>query len=540
VGQRLARPAAPADVRALADWAELFDAEFDYLYRTVRSFGLKAADAEDVAQEVFLAMWQRRETYDSRRPLRPWIAGIAFRALLTHRRRGRRELPMGLVEVADDVPCPDEHLESAQARHLVIASLGRVPEKQRAILMMHELDGLSAKEIADELALPLFTVYSRLHRGLRAFAREVRRAQNTEALAPAFRTLSPAALLRQEVGAMKAPAPARQRSSRRLALLLAAGPGVGREAPAPASPGLTGRLFAPMVAASGLLLVGTLAVMISAASPPLTGDVTTPAAVPATPNAGPPARAPVALAERAEAPPPAEDAEAAAAALGRGMVGYWRFDEALGSTVAPDLSGQANNCMLRKLNREKVWSDGAVGGALALTGKGWLECPATGALAGIQDQLTIAAWITRGQKTRNYRALVSRQLETGRLDELFFGFANGDLVFVSHAWNGRVSRPLPADASGWIHVAVTRTPDGTITLFANGAELAHAPSARVTLPRGGNPIIIGASVNDRDPRRTETRFDGAIDELLVYDRALGASEIAALAARQQPRPPPAP
>jgi RNA polymerase sigma-70 factor (ECF subfamily) len=551
VDRRLAAQSAGPGSSELSDWVRLFEAQFDYVYWTLRNFGVSPADAEDLVQEVFLVMWRRRTSYDASRPLRPWIAGIAFRALQEHRRRGRREQPGGLLDAPDEAPCQDEHLEAAQARQLVTGALARVPEKQRVVLVMHEIDGIAMREIAEALSVPLFTLYSRLQRGRRAFAKEVRRAEALSALGAAFAAVPPTALLARSAGTGPAPTRARQRNLGRLrAMLLLGEPGRAHhersgpgQQPAPAPTGVRPRLPVALGAA-GVAASALVALLVLRAAPARR-------ALPSALEAGaaaPGARA--AALERDPAPARAwrasawpvrgqdddgEDAARVSSALARGLVGYWRFDEGRGSTTARDLSGQGNDCSLRRLDPDAVWGDGALSGALALTGRGWLECPVTGALAGLHSEITIGAWVTRGTVLRNYHALVARQKDAGREDEFMFGFANGELVFASHAWRGRLMRPLPPGLGRWFHVAVTRHQDGTVILYADGVELGRAPTGRGVLPGGGNPLIIGAAVNGSDPDRTEARFDGGVDELVIYDRVLAPREIEALAARRQPR-----
>jgi RNA polymerase sigma-70 factor (ECF subfamily) len=144
--------------------------------QVLRKLGASRADAEDLCQEVFLAMWLRRESYDPQRPLRPWLMGIAYRTRLHHLRRGGRERPYALVDRADDAPLPDERLDAESARSLVLAALARLPDRQRRVVVLHDLEEVPIREIADLLAAPLFTVYTRLRTGRLAFAREIRRA----------------------------------------------------------------------------------------------------------------------------------------------------------------------------------------------------------------------------------------------------------------------------------------------------------------------------------------------------------------------------
>lgn len=442
------RGAAPADG---ADWAERLEGQVDFVSRTLRRLGAKPGEVEDLLQEVFLIVCRRRADYDPSRPLRPWIAGIVLKVVQESRRRGWRERLEGFVDAPDQARSPEQQLATAQDRVVVMAALGRLPADQRMLLVMHEIEEVSVRDLADAMSVNLFTLYSRLKRARSTFAKEVRRASLVTGLAKVVD---------------------RRRSRSRLGALLASS----------------------AVALAGLVLV------VFAQWPSWGGG-------------------------RSLVRP-----------VDRGLVGYWRFDERPGSASAHDSSAGANDCLLRRLDPREVWQEGALAGALGLTGRGWLECPHVAAIDRLTDEITIAAWVTRGTDLRDYRAVVARQKDAGREDELLFGFANGQLLFASHSWQGKVVRPLPAGLPPWFHVGVTRRSDGTTILFVNGAELGRETTAGRRLGSPGNALLIGGSLNGSDPHRTNHRFDGAVDELVIFDRALSAAEMAALAARRQPSP----
>ncbi len=92
--------------RHLEGCVAAFGAEFDYIHRSLRRHGISESDADDLAQEVFLIMWRRWPDYDAARPLRPWLAGIAFRVAYNHRDRIAREVPGGLVDTRDQARGP--------------------------------------------------------------------------------------------------------------------------------------------------------------------------------------------------------------------------------------------------------------------------------------------------------------------------------------------------------------------------------------------------------------------------------------------------
>jgi len=119
--------------------------------------------------EVFLVLNRKWSDYDPTRPLRPYLFGIAFRVVAARKRRHEREVPHVFEDMASDGPRPDEALEAARARELVLAALSCVPLARRAVFVMHDIDEVPMREIVKELSLPLFTGYSRLRKARREF-----------------------------------------------------------------------------------------------------------------------------------------------------------------------------------------------------------------------------------------------------------------------------------------------------------------------------------------------------------------------------------
>lgn len=148
---------------------EAFQNEFDYLCRTLRRLGVQSQDLEDEVHEVFLVLDRKWSQFDSTRPLRPYLFGIAFRVVAAHKRQRGRELLLEPQDVADDAPRPDDLAQGARARELVLRALERVPLPRRAVLVMHDIDEVPMREIAQALSVPLFTGYSRLRKARREF-----------------------------------------------------------------------------------------------------------------------------------------------------------------------------------------------------------------------------------------------------------------------------------------------------------------------------------------------------------------------------------
>jgi hypothetical protein len=101
-------------------------------------------------------------------------------------------------------------------------------------------------------------------------------------------------------------------------------------------------------------------------------------------------------------------------------------------------------------------------------------------------------------------------------------------------WGKRsaITAPGRIPAGRWVHLAFTHTADGTTRLYQDGVEVGHSQSRVTSEPALDTPIAIGVDVNG--PGRHELPLLGAVDEVVVYDRALAAQEVAALARGAQP------
>lgn len=152
---------------------QAYSLEFDYLCRTLQRLGIRQADLEDLAHEVFLVLDRKWADYDPSRPLRAYLFGIAFRVAAAHRRRQSREIPGEVPDIADARGDLDEILAAAEARSLVLHALERIALPRRAVFVMHDLDETPMRVIADTLQIPIFTAYSRLRKARQEFERAV-------------------------------------------------------------------------------------------------------------------------------------------------------------------------------------------------------------------------------------------------------------------------------------------------------------------------------------------------------------------------------
>jgi RNA polymerase sigma-70 factor (ECF subfamily) len=121
-------------------------------------------DAEDAAQESFLVALQRLEECRSPERFAGWMMTIVRnRARNLVRRESLRETDPVPLSASTRAPNPDRETERSELQSVLRDALGALPETQREIVLLHDLEGWKHREIADRLAIPSGTVRSHLH-----------------------------------------------------------------------------------------------------------------------------------------------------------------------------------------------------------------------------------------------------------------------------------------------------------------------------------------------------------------------------------------
>jgi RNA polymerase sigma-70 factor (ECF subfamily) len=154
-----------ATQRSRAAFADLFS----YFAPRVKSFmlrlGASDSEAEELAQDAMITVWQKAGLYDSRQAsVSTWIFRIARnRRIDLQRRQNRPELPADdPMLMPPDIEMPDQILSRGQTEELVRERLARLSPDQKVLIQAAFYDGLSHSEIAKAFNLPLGTVKSRI------------------------------------------------------------------------------------------------------------------------------------------------------------------------------------------------------------------------------------------------------------------------------------------------------------------------------------------------------------------------------------------
>ncbi|MEE8191228.1 MAG: RNA polymerase sigma factor [Gemmatimonadales bacterium] len=131
-------------------------------------------EADDAAQDGFLAALRHLGRYDPARPFGPWLLRIVANAASDRQRRRkvRRAEPLS-PRMHDAEPGPDTVTDRSSFRQAVLAALERLPERQRIATVLFDVEGYSHKEISEVLGVPIGTVRSDVFHARRTLRTEL-------------------------------------------------------------------------------------------------------------------------------------------------------------------------------------------------------------------------------------------------------------------------------------------------------------------------------------------------------------------------------
>lgn len=155
--------------------AAVYEAHFRYVWRCLRSLGVRDAQLDDALQDVFVVVQRKLDDFDGGAELRTWLYAIALRIARKYRERAQRE-PLPL-ELQPEPASPDVEGTATQHERLALARLAleALSDDQREVFVLARVEQMSAPEIVEVVGIPLNTVYSRLRAARLAFEAEVAR-----------------------------------------------------------------------------------------------------------------------------------------------------------------------------------------------------------------------------------------------------------------------------------------------------------------------------------------------------------------------------
>lgn len=162
-----------------ADWSALYQRLEKPLYNAAYRYVWQKQEAQDLVQEAFLQLWQRRQQIGRATADRYlWVATLN----LARKRRRWRALRQFLQfedvpELVAETASPEQQLSQEQQQQRLLQAIDGLSEKLRSVLLLTEFSDYSYEVIAEMLAIPAGTVASRRHLALKQLRGELRAQQ---------------------------------------------------------------------------------------------------------------------------------------------------------------------------------------------------------------------------------------------------------------------------------------------------------------------------------------------------------------------------
>lgn len=150
---------------------KLLQPHLHQLYKLAYRFTGQRADAEDLVQDVVLKLYPRMREMQKIEQLSPWLARVLYRHFVD-RVRSRQRSPLHLVdenesdldEREDAIAEPTENVEAVLLQHRLQQALNQLNEDQRALMILHDVEGYTLNEIHGMHDVSIGTLKSRLSR----------------------------------------------------------------------------------------------------------------------------------------------------------------------------------------------------------------------------------------------------------------------------------------------------------------------------------------------------------------------------------------
>lgn len=150
---------------------EVYETYFAFVWRSAMTRGVPHGAVDDVVQEVFMVVHRKLPAFEGRASLRTWLSIIVRRVARDHlRKRGNAPVgePLGDDEVSS-LQGPAEAWERKVAAKILADVLARMSDIQREVFIMHEIEQMTGREIAESLDVNENTVHTRLRAARQLF-----------------------------------------------------------------------------------------------------------------------------------------------------------------------------------------------------------------------------------------------------------------------------------------------------------------------------------------------------------------------------------
>ncbi|PEU22781.1 sigma-70 family RNA polymerase sigma factor [Bacillus wiedmannii] len=151
-------------------YGELYDKTIQEVYKTAHFLIGDKTDVDDVVQEIYIQLYESLRKYDSEKPFRPWLIGLAIKQIHSYRRK--RWMRVRIIKKAEEQRKPvqidfSNDIVSKISNKKLIELIHKLPYKLKQVIILRYLHDYSQEEVAHILHIPIGTVKSRIHAALK-------------------------------------------------------------------------------------------------------------------------------------------------------------------------------------------------------------------------------------------------------------------------------------------------------------------------------------------------------------------------------------
>ncbi|HFK1547068.1 TPA: sigma-70 family RNA polymerase sigma factor [Bacillus albus] len=158
-------------------YSELYDKTIQEVYKTAHFLIEDKTDVDDVVQEIYIQLYESLRKYDSEKPFRPWLIGLAIKQIHSYRRK--RWMRLRIIKKAEEQRKPvqidfSNDVVSKISNQKLIELIHKLPYKLKQVIILRYLHDYSQEEVAQILHIPIGTVKSRIHAALKKLRQKER------------------------------------------------------------------------------------------------------------------------------------------------------------------------------------------------------------------------------------------------------------------------------------------------------------------------------------------------------------------------------
>ncbi|EJQ49828.1 sigma-70 family RNA polymerase sigma factor [Bacillus wiedmannii] len=151
-------------------YSKLYDKTIQEVYKTAHFLIKDKTDVDDVVQEIYIQLYESLCKYDSKKPFRPWLIGLAIKQIHSYRRK--RWMRLRIIKKAEEQRKPEQidfsnDVVSKISNKKLIELIHKLPYKLKQVIILRYLHDYSQEEVAQILHIPIGTVKSRIHAALK-------------------------------------------------------------------------------------------------------------------------------------------------------------------------------------------------------------------------------------------------------------------------------------------------------------------------------------------------------------------------------------